>query len=167
MTIRNFKDRRGPILFDGQCPKGFPPDLVRVARRKLRAIDAAIAVRDLVQPPGNRLEKPAAIGQVNGRYVSTINGGYVSFGVTTEPMMSKSSTTTDVDPKFRKLPPLHVGEVLREEFWRRSSCRLMPWRRHWAFRGRGSSGWFGRKSRRQPIRRCACRAISAPRRSFG
>src|ERR1700691_1573869 len=34
----------------------------------------------------------------------------------TEPMMSKSSTTTDIDPSFRRLPPLHVGEVLREEF---------------------------------------------------
>jgi addiction module HigA family antidote len=31
-------------------------------------------------------------------------------------MMSKSSTTTDIDPSFRRLPPLHVGEVLREEF---------------------------------------------------
>ena len=30
--------------------------------------------------------------------------------------MSKSSTTTDVDLRFRRLPPLHVGEVLREEF---------------------------------------------------
>lgn len=30
--------------------------------------------------------------------------------------MSKSSTTTEIDPHFRRLPPLHVGEVLREEF---------------------------------------------------
>jgi addiction module HigA family antidote len=30
--------------------------------------------------------------------------------------MSKSSTITDIDPRFRRLPPLHVGEVLREEF---------------------------------------------------
>lgn len=30
--------------------------------------------------------------------------------------MSKSSTTTDIDPSFRRLPPLHAGEVLREEF---------------------------------------------------
>jgi addiction module HigA family antidote len=31
--------------------------------------------------------------------------------------MSKSSTITDdVDPNFRRLPPLHPGEVLREEF---------------------------------------------------
>lgn len=30
--------------------------------------------------------------------------------------MSRSSTTTEIDPDFRRLPPLHVGEVLREEF---------------------------------------------------
>jgi toxin HigB-1 len=57
MAIRSFKDRRGSILFDGRCPKGFPPDVVNVARRKLRALDAAVAVRDLPEPPGNRLEK--------------------------------------------------------------------------------------------------------------
>jgi proteic killer suppression protein len=57
MAIRSFKDRRGPVLFEGQCPKGFPPDLVRIARRKLRAVDAAVAMRDLAEPPGNRLEK--------------------------------------------------------------------------------------------------------------
>lgn len=30
--------------------------------------------------------------------------------------MSKSSTTTEINANFRRLPPLHVGEVLREEF---------------------------------------------------
>lgn len=30
--------------------------------------------------------------------------------------MSKSSTITDADPNFRRLPPLHPGEMLREEF---------------------------------------------------
>jgi addiction module HigA family antidote len=32
------------------------------------------------------------------------------------PKTSKSSTTTDRDPAFRQLPPMHPGEVLREEF---------------------------------------------------
>jgi addiction module HigA family antidote len=31
-------------------------------------------------------------------------------------MRSKSSTIIDVGPRFRRLPPLHAGEVLREEF---------------------------------------------------
>ena len=38
-------------------PKGLSTGSVKIARRKLRAIDAAIAVRDLTEPPGNRLEK--------------------------------------------------------------------------------------------------------------
>jgi addiction module HigA family antidote len=33
-----------------------------------------------------------------------------------ERMMSKSSTITETDPSFRRLPPLHPGEMLREEF---------------------------------------------------
>jgi proteic killer suppression protein len=57
MVIQSFRDRRGPILFEGLCPKGFPPDLVKVARRKLQAVAAAKNVQDLLQPPGNRLEK--------------------------------------------------------------------------------------------------------------
>jgi len=32
------------------------------------------------------------------------------------PKTSKSSITTDHDPTFKQLPPLHPGEVLREEF---------------------------------------------------
>ncbi len=39
--------------------------------------------------------------------------------------MSKSSITTDVDPDFKRLPPLHVGEVLREEFL--SPLKLSPY----------------------------------------
>ena len=45
-----------------------------------------------------------------------ISGGYVSSGRTMERTMSKSLTTTEIDQIFRRLPPLHVGEVLREEF---------------------------------------------------
>jgi proteic killer suppression protein len=43
-------------VFDGECPKGFPPDLVKVARRKLRYLNAADGLGDLKSPPGNRLE---------------------------------------------------------------------------------------------------------------
>jgi addiction module HigA family antidote len=41
-------------------------------------------------------------------------------------MTSKSSTTTDIDPHFRRLPPLHVGEMLREEFL--IPLKLSPYR---------------------------------------
>ena len=54
--IRNFKDRTTEAVFHGESPKGFPSDLVKVARRKLGYLDAAIDLRDLRLPQGNRLE---------------------------------------------------------------------------------------------------------------
>jgi addiction module HigA family antidote len=53
-----------------------------------------------------------------------INGACVLGGRTTERMMSKSLITTEIDPSFRRLPPLHVGEILREEFL--APLRLSP-----------------------------------------
>jgi len=69
--IRNFKDRVTEAVFRGESPKGFPSDLVKVARRKLRYLDAAIDLRDLRQPPGNRLE--ALKGDRQGQYSTRIN----------------------------------------------------------------------------------------------
>lgn len=57
MAIRSFKGKRGPILEAGNRPKDFPPELVAVAKRKLRAISVAAVLGDLAQMPGNRLEK--------------------------------------------------------------------------------------------------------------
>jgi proteic killer suppression protein len=54
--IRSFKDRVTEAVFRGESPKGFPSDLVKIARRKLAYLDAAVDLRDLRQPPGNRLE---------------------------------------------------------------------------------------------------------------
>jgi addiction module HigA family antidote len=45
-----------------------------------------------------------------------INGEFASVGVKDMPKASKSSTIIDRDPTLRRLPPLHPGEVLREEF---------------------------------------------------
>ena len=43
-------------IHEGESPKGFPADLVKVARRKLSYLDAAVDLNDLRSPPGNRLE---------------------------------------------------------------------------------------------------------------
>ena len=56
--IRSFADKDTKTVFDGECPrKGFPADLVEVARRKLRMVDAANELRDLAAPPNNKLHK--------------------------------------------------------------------------------------------------------------
>jgi toxin HigB-1 len=54
--IKGFKDRNTEAVFRGDSPKGFPSDLVKVARRKLGYLDAAVDLRDLRLPPGNKLE---------------------------------------------------------------------------------------------------------------
>ena len=54
--IRSFRDKTTEAVFNGESPKGFPADLVKVARRKLRYLNAAGDLGDLRSPPGNRLE---------------------------------------------------------------------------------------------------------------
>jgi toxin HigB-1 len=53
--IRSFRDQKTEEVFNGRCPKGFPPDLLKTARRKLRMLDAAHDLKDLKSPPENRL----------------------------------------------------------------------------------------------------------------
>lgn len=69
--IRRFKDRTTEAVFKGESPKGFPSDLVKVARRKLGYLDAAADLRDLRMPPGNRLE--ALTGDRRGQHSIRIN----------------------------------------------------------------------------------------------
>jgi proteic killer suppression protein len=54
--IQKFKDQRTEAVFLGESPKGFPSDLVKVARRRLGYLNAAVDLRDLRLPPGNRFE---------------------------------------------------------------------------------------------------------------
>jgi proteic killer suppression protein len=69
--IRRFKDRATAAVFRGESPKGFPADLVKVARRKLGYVDAATDLRDLRVPPGNRLE--ALSGDRKGQHSIRVN----------------------------------------------------------------------------------------------
>ena len=71
MAIRSFKDRRGPLLAQGERPRDFPPDLVAVAKRKLRSLEAAETLGDLAQVAGNRLEKLK--GDRSGQWSIRIN----------------------------------------------------------------------------------------------
>ena len=69
--IKGFNDRTTEAVFNGESPKGFPSDLVKVARRKLGYLDAAVDLRDLRLPPGNRLE--ALGGDRQGQHSIRIN----------------------------------------------------------------------------------------------
>ena len=69
--IRSFRDKVTEAVFNGESPKGFPTDLVKVARRKLRYLNAAADLGDLRSPPGNRLE--ALAGDRKGQHSIRIN----------------------------------------------------------------------------------------------
>ena len=69
--IRTFRDRTTEAVFNGESPKGLPADLVKVARRKLRYLNAADDLGDLRSPPGNRLE--ALAGDRKGQHSIRIN----------------------------------------------------------------------------------------------
>jgi proteic killer suppression protein len=55
--IRGFRDRETERLFRREPVRKLPPDVRRVALRKLVLLDAAESLEDLRVPPGNRLEK--------------------------------------------------------------------------------------------------------------
>jgi proteic killer suppression protein len=60
MPIRSFRDNHfkegtTEAVFGGTCPKGFPSDIFKVARRKLEMVNAATELKDLSSPPGNKL----------------------------------------------------------------------------------------------------------------
>jgi toxin HigB-1 len=69
--IRTFADKRTELVFAGESPKGFPSGILRVARRKLKIVDAAVALADLRVPPGNQLE--ALAGDRRGQHSIRIN----------------------------------------------------------------------------------------------
>jgi proteic killer suppression protein len=55
-VIKSFRDRRTAAAFRGLRLKGFPPDLLRRAQKRLRQPHAARTLQDLRLPPSNRLE---------------------------------------------------------------------------------------------------------------
>jgi toxin HigB-1 len=93
-VIRSFRDKATEAVFNGESPKGFPADLVKVARRKLRYLDAASDLGDVRSPPGNRLE--ALAGDRKGQHSIRINDQFrvCLFGRRKARPTSRSWTTT-------------------------------------------------------------------------
>ena len=55
--IRSWADTEAEKLFNLQRSRKLPSDIQRVAVRKLRMLDAAMSLEDLMVPPANQLEK--------------------------------------------------------------------------------------------------------------
>ena len=88
--IRSFRDKTTEAVFNGESPKGFLADLVKVARRKLRYVNAAGDLGDLRSPPGNRLEAMVGIAKGSTRSELTTNSACASSGPRKARLRSKS-----------------------------------------------------------------------------
>lgn len=69
--IRSFKDKDARAVFAGQFAKGLDARIQQRAREKLKYLDSATQLRDLMIPPANRLE--ALKGDRTGQYSIRIN----------------------------------------------------------------------------------------------
>jgi toxin HigB-1 len=69
--IKSFRNKQTEDAFNGIIRKGFPADLIKVIRRKLGYLNAAMLLSDLQAPPGNRLE--ALKGDRAGQYSIRVN----------------------------------------------------------------------------------------------
>jgi toxin HigB-1 len=66
-VIVGFKSDKTKRIFDGFRSRHYPPEIQKIALRKLLLIDAATSVSDLRVPPGNRLEKLTGDSLRDGR----------------------------------------------------------------------------------------------------
>lgn len=69
--IINFKCKETEKIWEGNISLELPTDIQRVARRKLRMLNSAKKLADLVIPPNNRLE--ALKGRRHGEYSIRVN----------------------------------------------------------------------------------------------
>jgi len=69
--IKSFRDKETECIFSRQFSRRLPPDLHRLAWKKLAVLDAAERLSDLRVPPGNRLEKLS--GTREGQHSIRIN----------------------------------------------------------------------------------------------
>jgi proteic killer suppression protein len=69
--IQSWKGKVAEAIFEGRKPKGFAPDIVSAARRRLARLDAALSLQDLRSPPGNKLH--ALHGDRKGQWALWIN----------------------------------------------------------------------------------------------
>jgi len=70
-VIRSFKNKDTGAVFVGEFVKGLDGQIQQRAREKLKYLDSAAELRDLMVPPSNQLE--ALKGDRKGQYSIRIN----------------------------------------------------------------------------------------------
>ncbi len=134
--IKSFHDKETAAAFIGLSVRRFPVELRRRIRQRLDQLHAATTLDFLRSPPGNRLE--ALHGDRSGQYSIRINdqwrvcfewrdgnvweveivwtiteGKPMTIRIEDLPLIDFSDV---VDPTVNDLPPIHPGEILREDF---------------------------------------------------
>jgi proteic killer suppression protein len=69
--IKSFKCKETEKIFNREFSGKLPPDIQKVAHRKLKIIHNSKSLTDVKIPPGNRLEK--LVGNRKGQYSICIN----------------------------------------------------------------------------------------------
>jgi len=132
-VIRSFKDKDPQAVFSGQFVKGLDGQIQQRAREKLKYLDSATELRDLMIPPANRLE--SLKGDRGGQYSIRINKKWrvcfkwkdgdafeVEIWTATEGSSRRVGTMAT-----KRLRPVHPGDILLHDFMqplRLSSCKL-------------------------------------------
>jgi len=70
-VIKSFKDGETEKIYSRERSRKLPPDIQQGALRKLRMVNNAKSINDLLIPPANRLEKLS--GDRAGQYSVRIN----------------------------------------------------------------------------------------------
>ena len=69
--IRNITDSETELIWSGERSRKLPTDIDKLARRKLRMLDAATSLKDLTNPRSNRTH--ALQGDRSGQHSISIN----------------------------------------------------------------------------------------------
>ncbi len=72
--IKSFLDKRTEAIYNNVALKKIDRDILKKALRRLKYIDAAKRIEDLMVPPSNRLEKKK--GNLKNFYAIRVNDRY-------------------------------------------------------------------------------------------
>jgi plasmid maintenance system killer protein len=93
--IRTFRNEDTEAVFSGEFVKGLDRQIQQRAREKLKYLDSAIDLRDLMIPPSSQLEALKATAKASTVSGLISNGAYASSGGTETRSMSRSLITIE------------------------------------------------------------------------
>lgn len=112
--IISFKDENTGKVFAGIVSATLPPDIQNAARRKLRYLDNAAALKDLRSPPGNRLE--ALKRHWLGQHSIRVNGQWRICFVWTGTDAKEAEIVDYHSTAMEQLDNIHPGDILNLDF---------------------------------------------------